>query len=167
MRCAPSSVFTMKLYQGKSKVWICPQGYDLSSPLPPLHHFHTQQQQSCSYTSWKMIFAVARSAAAFLASTKSNFPNHSAVYLSITICRLTRLREGEILEIVLVKLYRVSGDYIWRLLYQEDKKKQKINTGNNKGKIWAHLANRDKYIFERTTCFEMKYNICIKMRWNY
>lgn len=105
-----------------------PTELGLVPPTPPLHHFHTWRQQSCSYTSWKNISAVARDAAAILASTESNFPNHSAVYLSIIICRSTRLREGEILKIVLGKLHRVSDDFIWRLLYQEDKKKQKTRT---------------------------------------
>lgn len=106
MRCVPSSVFTMRLYQGKSKVY----GYahwerTCFSP----YHFHTQQQQQpCSYTLWKMIFALTKGAASFLASTKSNFPNHYAAYLTIIICRSTR-PSREILEIVSVKLYREFG----------------------------------------------------------
>lgn len=76
MRCVPSIVFTMRLYQGKSKVYgYAHWGRTYFSP----YRFHTQQQQqSCSYTLWKMIFAL----------TKALLPGFYQIQFSKPLCRL-------------------------------------------------------------------------------
>lgn len=77
----------------KVKFMHMPTEREHALPPPPPDHFHTQQPPSCSYTSWEVIFHLTttkKGTASFPASTKSNFPNHSAAYLGIITCRFAR-----------------------------------------------------------------------------
>lgn len=153
MRCVASSAFCEKkfFYHRKSKVYgyaywaagTCP-----SAPTSP----------SFSYTAAAVLqLYLVRSyfpsdnnnkkgTASFPASMKSNFPNHSAAYLGIIICRFARpLRETQRTVSRKIK-QRISG---WLHL--------KIVLPNNLNQFLKKKQNK--------TFYELEYNFCIIMSW--